>query len=1186
MKQDIRELIIEELKKDLIGPRISEDETFWEWKGSGDDENSTEGDRPTSRYISGVLYPQSTPLNADDHLKNTAEGEITDDDDGEEETTSSAIAVGTQPSSLGITCAVPKQTEEINVEINFAKYDRVEREPRRKSKKKDEDSETDEEQQMEVGWKRRAIAESFTIKLKNDRRDLKDNARIVWKIKERSDKYFVTIFLLNTNQKLPGDRYVEADQCIFQPEIKLSNNSRFLSMSDESSVDEDPEPEDMQFDLLFRDKKYFAVGRNCGVEWEIGDEQSPDSVAWVGTTFVPQHMIEQIVPLEITSESENPNPLSNSLLLKTLADVKEFSNYNELLSPIVSEYDEWIKNLEQKLPSIPKKFIPVAENQIKNCNDAKKRISDGIKIISTNDMAGKAFRFANEVMNDQMIYSQWAKDNIKKGGKVETDVPPASQYNPPQWHIFQLAYILLNIKSIVEPTTEDGKEERETVDLLWFPTGGGKTEAYLGIVAFVLAMRRLREEEPNKYGVNVIMRYTYRLLTQQQFQRAAALMCSCELKRQRDPKTWGWEPFLVGLFVGDTTTPNTLATAKLRLNDYIKFNRRPKEQNPVQIINCPRCGMNLGPRNYHISNLPKRMRIRCANKKCDFGDDQNPESFLPVVMTDDDIISALPSLLIGTVDKFARLSWVPEFAAIFGRVRRKCKQHGFLPANTSSGDLCKRHENNDGKPMYRDIEPIPPPELIIQDELHLISGTLGTLTGLYETVIDDLCLHNGIKPKIIASTATIKNSDNQIKWLFARKTTKIFPPQAFKFGDTYFSKINPEKSGKIHLGICATSVGGFTVDARVAAAVLRKVRHIAENKQEFDNITDEQIDPYYTLVSYYNTRRNHGAATRYYEDSVPPFMGTIRKKFERGSKESYPKLNTTELTARLDSGEIPRVFQRLDHPLYKESCKCDEKIRSTSIKAKESICRKRKKPLEGVLDALLCTNMLSVGVDVQRLSLMVINGQPKLVSEYIQASGRIGRSTPGLVISNYKYTNARDLSYFENFDFFHSKYHRNVEPGTLTPFAARARDTGLFGLLVAFVRMYANQQNRCITLAEDPSKFKTGLDLDKLLDKIIDSFEARVKFVDSGERTDAINDFKKKIKLWFTLASKNAKLKYKRNYWKGAAKPKDDVHYLLKKIGDLDPVGFQGQLIPESLRQAEGSIRLYYQPREMFTKNE
>ena len=763
-----------------------------------------------------------------------------------------------------------------------------------------------------------------------------------------------------------------------------------------------------------------------------------------------------------------------------------------------------------------KKFVECVNDQIKNCNDAKKRISDGIKIISTNDMAGQAFQFANEVMHDQMIYSMWAKDNIKKGGKVETDVPPADDYKAPEWRVFQLAYILLNIKSIVDPTSE----EREIVDLLWFPTGGGKTEAYLGIVAFVLAMRRLREKGPNKYGVSVFMRYTLRLLTQQQFQRAAALMCSCERKRQKDMiwseklgkevEKWGAEPFLVGLFVGDTTTPNYLSTAKTNLNWYKhKYpGGRPKEQNPVQIINCPRCGMKLTPHDYHITTFPVRMRVKCANKNCYFGNKDKEERFLPVVMTDDDIVSTLPSLLIGTVDKLARLTWEPRFAAIFGRVRRYCQKHGFFSANTSSGELCKCD-----KKIYGDIRiPIPPPELIIQDELHLISGALGTLVGLYESVIEDLCLHKGIKPKIIASTATIKNSEDQIKWLFARTRSKIFPPQAFDFGDTYFSKIVPDELGKIHLGICATSVGGFTVDARVAAAVLRKVRHIEENKQEL-KYTAEEIDPYYTLVSYYNTRRNHGSATRYYEDSVPPFMGTIRKKFEGGLKTSYPKLITTELTARVDSGDIPSIFRHLDHRLYWESCKCDDEIKIASVKAKRTICQTCKKPLERVLDALLCTNMLSVGVDIPRLSLMVINGQPKLVSEYIQASGRIGRSTPGLVITNYNFLRARDLSVFENFVDFHSKYHKNVEPGTLTPFAARARDAGMFGMLVAFVRNYADQQNQCIPLVENKgaSRFTKGNQgLTKLLDEITDGLEKRVGIVDKKEKLGAINDLKTK----------------------------------------------------------------------------
>ena len=845
MKPNIRELIIEELKKDLIGPRISDDETFWEWGG----------DKPLSRYVSGVLYPKQTNLNHDDFLKNTVEGKIDDDDDEEEEQTSSfTIAVGTQPSSIGITCSVLKQTEKIDVEINFAKYDMVERKPTRKPRKKNKESETDEEEKMEKGWKRRAVTKSFQIKLQNKKGEekyLDEDAEVVYEVKDSADKYLVSVFLLNTNEAVP-ETYTEPDKCIFQPEIKLlsSKNSKtsnskniFQSMSNEVNTSrKKDEIQKIQFDLLFRNKKFFAAGRNCSVEWEIENKsQDSDSVNWVKTTFIPRYEIKRIDPLQ-RSDPEISKSLFNALLLKTLADVKEFSNYNELLSPVVSEYDKWIKNLEQKSPSIPKKFVECVNYQIKNCYDAKKRISDGIKLISTNDMAGQAFQFANEVMYDQMIYSMWAKDNIKNQGKVETDVPPADKYPAPEWRVFQLAYILLNIKSIVEPTS---KEERETVDLLWFPTGGGKTEAYLGIVAFVLAMRRLREKEPNKYGVSVLMRYTYRLLTQQQFQRAAALMCSCERKRQKDKvwdskkvwydknghkkigkevEKWGTEPFLVGLYVGDTTTPNYLTTAEKNLNWYkSKYPFNPlKEQNPVQIINCPRCGMKLTPHNYHISKNPKRMIVKCANMKCYFGDKDKEERFLPVVMTDDDIVSTLPSLLIGTVDKLARLTWEPRFAAIFGRVRRHCKKHGFWPANTSSGDLCKCD-----KKIYGDIRiPIPPPELIIQDELHLISGTLGTLVGLYESVIEDLCLHNGIKPKIIASTATIKNSEDQIKWLFARDRSKIFPPQAFDFGDTYFSKIVPEKLGKIHLGICATSVGGFTVDARVAAAVLRKVRYI------------------------------------------------------------------------------------------------------------------------------------------------------------------------------------------------------------------------------------------------------------------------------------------------------------------------------------------------------------------------
>ena len=261
-----------------------------------------------------------------------------------------------------------------------------------------------------------------------------------------------------------------------------------------------------------------------------------DSVSWVKTTFIPQYEIDVIQPRKADSE-----PLSTSLRLSTLKNVKEISEYEELLSPIVLEYEKWIEGLDKQQinswGSLKDKisFENTINHQIENCRYAKERIMDGIRLVSTDPIAGKAFRFANEAMYDQMMYSRWAKENIKNDCKGIAGGPPFNQYeeeDPPRWYVFQIAFILLNLKSIVEPNSED----REIVDLLWFPTGGGKTEAYLGIIAFVLARKRLRKEND---GVGVIMRYTYRLLTIQQFHRAAALMCACECIRKDNEEVCG-----------------------------------------------------------------------------------------------------------------------------------------------------------------------------------------------------------------------------------------------------------------------------------------------------------------------------------------------------------------------------------------------------------------------------------------------------------------------------------------------------------------------------------------------------------------------------------------------------------------------------------------------------------------------
>ena len=224
--------------------------------------------------------------------------------------------------------------------------------------------------------------------------------------------------------------------------------------------------------------------------------------------------------------------------------------------------------------------------------------------------------------------------------------------------------------------------------------------------------------------------------------------------------------------------------------------------------------------------------------------------------------------------------------------------------------------------------------------------------------------------------------------------------------------------------------------------------------------------------------------------------------------------------------------------------------------------------------------MLSVGVDIQRLSLMVINNQPKHTAEYIQASGRIGRSknAPGLVITSYRYTAARDLSIYENFNDFHSHYHRNVEPGTLTPFAPRARETALFGVLTALIRNYASKENECHSIAVDPSKFKqNNTKLTELFENLKKRLESRVSIIDPKEKDATINDFDVCKNKWLKIADKHSgKLKYKRNYYDIAPKT-ENIVFLLKTIGDVDPPGFVGQQIPVSMRQADGNVKVYYQ---------
>ena len=1193
----IRKILLDEIQKEILGPHEI-DETF---------ENT---DHPKSRYLSGVLYPIQTPILEEDTNNESIQIKSTEENAENEKI---SINVGTKPSSMGLSCKIPLTQKLIQVTISYGRYilnsNDVEKEEDvvknddKKNAKKEKDKESKPVKQY-PDWKRvDHKVEPFSIDLTEleGRKELEPTMFFRYFINQNKNEEYVTLNVFLTNEtKIREGEYIEDHNCIFQPKIRLTSPEStkiFLNISEITNKKiQESDPRDHTMLFLFRNFKHFAQGRNCAVEWNVNETDSKTD--WVQTTFVPYYTTPEIKPREPSTE------MKRLLNMENLSKVEDHKEYRNILRPISDSYEEWINELESKRASwendessinFKNFFISnhrnIPRNLTEDCRDALERIKIGIDKISNDPMIGESFRFANEVMHKNRMYLDWAKSNkekISRGEKITEDKPNFKSFDP-QWRLFQIAFLLLNIESITNPTPEN----RSNVDLLWFPTGGGKTEAYYGIIAFTLAYRRIRgkdpksiEEELDRYGISIIMRYTYRLLALQQFQRAATLFCACEyvrLKNSANKEKFGEQPFLVGFWVGHDTTPNSCSEAeKLIKRKRLNPDMNIEKTDPIQLLNCPWCGRKLNAFNYEFkqpySSLeklnPKRIQIKC-DKKCFFGKIGDSERVLPVVFVDEDIRNLRPSLLIATVDKFAQISWNWRYSTFFGNVSQYCKEHGYRPGNApveNTTDRCrhtgKKKFSNGQKeeiPVVDIGRKLAPPELIIQDELHLITGPLGTLTGLYETAIDVLCTNNvtGLKPKIIASTATTKKSDIQLKNLFNSNTTKIFPPQGFDFGESYFAKVLPiseEHPGKLHVGICSTSVSGFNVDNRIAACILRKIRHILENKDKFTfhdkvyTFTDQDLDPYYTLVSYYNTIKNLGAAIRMYEDTVPSYMGVISNTSENrfqtqnnAEKIDVKVLEKEELTGRVNAAKIPTILRNIEMKIGDEN----------------------------VLDALLCTNILSVGVDVERLNVMVINGQPKSVSEYIQASGRIGRRDPGVVVVNYAYIRPRDLSYFENFIQFHSTYHKSVEPGTLTPFSSRARDRGLVGVFLALIRMNSRM------LSDDPKMFdKNDSRVKQIVKEIEEQILARVNEIDKQESDGTKKDIGELIKKWDTARTQfgswasngTGGLKYRRNPFTN--KIESDITYLLNSSRDVyDERIF---VIPESLREAESEISLYY----------
>lgn len=1014
---------------------------------------------PSSRYLLGRLVPRGVQVAQDeDEGLGGIGGEAGDDNDAG---VGSPVTGAMNPSSIGLSFVVDSGVAEIRVVCTWGEYLRVgdmnahtDTDVQAALDSVDEVDVSDEnapdQGQVPLGkpagekflYGRRPQQAELTLPVSEgpiSRKRLMNSSGVetqaeLWVVARQleSGKTAMSIFLVNGNAAPSGDGRIADELCLFQPKIEVSGiNGSAVFVARGIETESSPlDSELSSLELLYWNRPEFAEGHGCAADWNQHNSKRRSDL--VKTDLLPQWELPRVDPL-----SDLPVELRMDELGGKGKDGVPSETLRSMLLPLADSYEAWIENtlVPQSLSKdIPEPLRQTAKDHVDRCKNSLARLREGIETVTSSSPENRlAFCFANRAMALQR--RRWEISLARRRNQPEPVI------DPPKWRPFQLAFVLVTISSLVDRTHRD----REAVDLLWFPTGGGKTEAYLGLTAFSLAHRRLREPLAgyrNDAGVTVLMRYTLRLLTIQQFQRATTLICACEQLRVSE-KSWGEERFSIGLWVGKGATPNRYSEefgnslgAKEVLAELAK--REPGQivlpgvGTPLQLLSCPWCGSNItvdkNQSNFLGDDERQVVDVFCSDQNCKF----SPSSGLgiPAHVVDQQLYRHVPSLVIATVDKFAQMPFNGRIQALFGKVSQYCSRHGFLSSGEGSEHSSKSHKATAMHPAatVKETNFLEPPDLIIQDELHLISGPLGTLVGAYETAINFLSsvLINGkwIGPKVIASTATVRRADKQVGALFDKRLA-IFPALGIDSSDSWFGKEIPtdKAPGRLYVGVYAPGKSVKTALVRVYATLLSKAQALLlENAKA--------ADPYMTLVGYYNSLRELGGAIRLLEDDVPARMGVLTRR----SSTEWPRRyidNRYQLTSNLKSEEVPDVLRKLE-------------IEFTGAKTEAG-----KRPV----DVLLASNMISVGVDIDRLGLMVVTGQPKTTAEYIQATSRVGRQAPGLVICVYNWSRSRDTSHYQQFRSYHSSLYRFVEATSVTPFSSRARDKALQALLCSMIRL-------------------------------------------------------------------------------------------------------------------------------------
>ena len=913
-----------------------------------------------------------------------------------------------------------------------------------------------------------------------------ENAGLTFSIRKRMAKHikksqsFITCTLLNNNLSSissTGRISIKDEDCFFQTQISIKTIGQFYPLPYGKGIHNDDDKK--QNELLYRNKPTYAIGHGFSVNWS--EEQE---VNQINTDAIPYYYMNKIDP----QQSDRFSALDLSFYNMGSSD-----NFNSSLlsmDELCNRYEKWIDEMKTGSSALDTEYRETAYKNIDACLKSLNRMREGLEVIRNNNSARDAFILMNrsiyiQHINSKLELKKWIYNSNNNSWEIPEKQSLEYNYDDPEtykqtcdyipsWYPFQLSFILLNIKSIVEKSSDD----RDIVECLWFPTGGGKTEAYLGLIAFSIFFRRLESNGLN-IGVTAVMRYTLRLLTSQQFSRASSLICACEYLRQTSEysERLGEEKISIGLWIGGASTPNKLDGGKKNLNQLTDSYHRKITKNELVVLKCPWCASQMGVvedeklkksecigyTEIRIKKVASRRQFNtigyvCNNPACFFTEKTNP---LPLHVIDEAIYNTKPTLLISTVDKFAALPWNPS------------------PNSIS---------------LFKETEVNSAPDLLIQDELHLISGPLGSIVGIYETSIKYLFSTTvegkRIFPKIIASTATVTRASDQINALYNLNYDKeryksdyvgLFPHPCINYNDSFFGReIEDRDNARLYVGL---NTSGYsdpkTSQTRLISAMLQAAKDLKVEKLI-------ERDPYWTLLIYFNSIRELGGASTLIEQDVKAYLKILQSR-------KYPNIIYDKNYDLLRSDNF--IKREL---AARQATDISEELKKLEVKYSS----KDSKPI----DICLATNMISVGVDISRLGIMMVVGQPKTTSEYIQATSRVGRSKPGIIFTWYNSSRPRDKSHYEQFASYHSRIYSMVEPTSVTAFSEPVRERALHAQIIILARFLG---------IDTPSRLPESSVLEEIKTIIMN----RVRSVNREEVESTETMFNKIISKWNNMTA-------------------------------------------------------------------